>query len=177
MRKVDRINLLPGKLNPVELARGEHSGSVLVEVLEDGNLVLEFEVEGWDEELINPIRQPVAVRRVAGHRALFLCPRCDRLSTILYSNPYFMCRACLGLRYASQSQSRAMRRLIRALQQRMKMGGTSSPWDPFPPRPKGMRHATYSRLKQEDDQIILPYLSAQMDSVDRLLGSMSSKSK
>src|SRR5208337_2598817 len=89
IRKLNRLNLARDKLNLIQLDRGEQkSESIIVEVLESGNLVLHFNVQGWEEELTNPIRQSISISRTPvrfGERPWFLCPFCDRRSAILYS--------------------------------------------------------------------------------------------
>jgi hypothetical protein len=176
IRRLDRLKLSRDQLNEVRLESGEDSGSILIEVLENDSLVLQFNVQGWEEELANPIRQTISISRTAarrGERRWFVCPFCQRDSAKLFSYPYFMCRICVGLPYASQSQAGPMRRLNRAIQQRLKIGGTASLWDPFPLKPKGMHHATYARLKQEDERVIKPYLQAQLQPVVRELEKLS----
>jgi hypothetical protein len=179
IRKLNRLNLALGKLNLIQLDRGNQKfGSIMVEPLENENLLLQFNVQGWQEELTNPIRQTVSISRTPGRlgeRRWFLCPFCHRRSAILYSFPYFMCRICVGLPYASRNQSAATRRLNRVVHQRLKMGGTESLWDPFPPRPKGMRQTNYERLKEEDARVTKPYLNALTDAADRMMASSSSK--
>jgi hypothetical protein len=174
-----RLNLSTEKLNLVGLKRGQsNSGSIVVEMTENGNLILEFTVQGWREELLNPIRQEISISRTpsgSGERRWFLCPLCCRRTAILYSYPYFMCRICVGLPYASQSQSASKRRLNRALRQRLKMGGTASIADPFPPRPKGMWKAAYARKKEEDERVIKSYLSPKMDLIFRMTDSASKR--
>jgi hypothetical protein len=173
IRKLNRLDLSREKLNQIQLNRGEEeSGSILVEVLEGGDLMLHFNAEGWREELVNPIHQRVSICRTRtgfGERRWFLCPFCGERRAILYSYPYFMCRICVGLPYGSQSQSTKTRRLGKAVEQRLKMGGTGSLLDPFPPRPKGMRETTYGRLKREDSVI----LAANLDDLERKIGALS----
>lgn len=97
------------------------------------------------------------LQRTACHygctRLWFTCPRCGRRVAIVYlapGNPG--CRQCLRLRYQSQSNDFIDRswgrtqKIMRALGQRLQ---------DFPRRPKGMREATYDRLRaawwREDD--------------------------
>jgi hypothetical protein len=128
IRKLDRLHLSPDKLNVVHLEHGnEKVGSIMVEVLENGNIVLQYSTEER-EELTSPTFQPITISRSpcksGGERRWFLCPRCDRRVAILYSKPYFKCRHCLGLPYASQRQLAAIRRLSQVVQQRRKLGGS-----------------------------------------------------
>jgi hypothetical protein len=71
---------------------------------------------------------------------------------------YFRCGTCLGLTYASWHESKAERRLNRLFQKRRKLGGSGSLFEPFPPKPKGMRWRNYLRLFEEDERNQGPYL-------------------
>ena len=91
-----------------------------------------------------------------GQRPWFFCPgvvngvRCGRLAAILYcAGPYFLCRHCYQLAYARQRWDRRDRRMEKARGIRMRLGGSVSLLESFPPKPKRMHWKTYSRLRLE----------------------------
>jgi hypothetical protein len=63
--------------------------------------------------------------------------------------PYLVCRACAGVRYASQLKPTPVRRVERGQAIRAELGGRAVLHDPFPPRPKGMHRRKYARLREE----------------------------
>src|ERR1700722_18898824 len=76
-----------------------------------------------------------------GLRWWFGCPLCGRRVQKLYrpeSAGRFGCRNCHDLSYTSRSKSPLDRSLERARRIRARLGGTDSPFDPFPTKPKGM---------------------------------------
>jgi hypothetical protein len=89
-----------------------------------------------------------------GRRPWFLCPGandsqpCGRRSAILYLawTPYFACRHCHNLAYASQFEPIGQRGIQRARSIRMKLGGGPSLFAKLPAKPKRMHARTYSRL-------------------------------
>jgi hypothetical protein len=90
-----------------------------------------------------------------GKRPWFLCPtinhdrKCLGRVAVLYlaTGPYFACRKCHNLAYASQAEPVGQRGIKRARAIRMKLGGGENILDSFPPRPNGMHRRTYSRLQ------------------------------
>jgi hypothetical protein len=83
-----------------------------------------------------------------GSRAWLLCPKanCGRRVAILYADDNdgtIACRHCRNLVYETQRETAGYRDLYRAQKIRMKLGGSGSLGDPFPPRPKGMHERTY----------------------------------
>ena len=88
-----------------------------------------------------------------GARAWFLCPGrdCVRRVAILYCGRGCpVCRDCNQLAYESQHESPRHRALHRARTIRMKLGGSISLVDPFPPMPGGMHRLTYARFRAEE---------------------------
>jgi hypothetical protein len=88
----------------------------------------------------------------------FMCPlvrngqRCDRRVQKLFLPPratYFGCRHCYNLSYASRSYGPLDRSRERAQRIRLRLGGSVSLFDPFPPKPKGMWRKTYERLQNQ----------------------------
>ena len=87
-----------------------------------------------------------------GRRPWFLCPGfgCGRRVAILYAGgKQFLCRHCYRLPYASTLETREDRLYRRANKIRLSLGGEAGALNLFPPKPKGMHHATYERLRQE----------------------------
>jgi hypothetical protein len=98
-------------------------------------------------------RVPIALTwcHFGGHRSWFCCTgrRCKRRVAMLYlgAAPVFACRACLGLTYASQTESPHFRNIGRSRKIRMLLGGTADLFDPFPEKPRGMHWRTYWRIR------------------------------
>jgi len=74
---------------------------------------------------------------------------CGRRVAVLYGPPVFACRQCHQLVYDSRRLERHDRTLIKAQAIRMKLGGSGSMADFFPPKPKGMHNRTHERLRME----------------------------
>jgi hypothetical protein len=92
--------------------------------------------------------------RSPAERPWFLCPQrvgdglsCNRRVGLLYSSgtPYFACRKCCRLVYASTQESARARSIRRARKIRLRLGGSGSLVDPFPGKPAGMHRLTYAR--------------------------------
>lgn len=86
-----------------------------------------------------------------GQRRWLTCLSCGRRCRILYGGRYFRCRQCRRLTYNSQYESAGERALTRAQNVRIKLGGSGSMDDFFPPKPKGMHWRTYWRLYKQDE--------------------------
>lgn len=98
--------------------------------------------------------------RFGGVRYWFICPGqgCHRRVAKLYLPPggrYFLCRHCYHLTYESRRQHRnplyeQMTKPVKRMQRiRERLGGSSSLLEPFPPKPRGMRHEVYMALWEE----------------------------
>jgi LSD1 subclass zinc finger protein len=92
-----------------------------------------------------------------GGRAWYVCPSCGVRRRVLYLPPgatRFRCRGCHKLAYGTQQMDMHDRHLyrIRVLQKRL--DGGAGEYSPFriPPKPTGMRWATYYRIH---DQILM----------------------
>lgn len=86
-----------------------------------------------------------------GQRPWFLCPAvgCGRRVALLYLDRYFVCRHCLNLAYASQQETKEYRLMHKAHAIRRRLGGSTSPLDSLPDKPRGMHYRTYYRLLME----------------------------
>lgn len=81
-----------------------------------------------------------------GSRPWFVCPGqgCGRRAAILYGTKNrWLCRRCLDLAYASQRENRLGRARRRAERARRRLGPDDAP------RPKGMHHTTFVRIRSE----------------------------
>jgi len=171
---IDAGNLVPLLADPgqstwMTLRRGKLKSSVRVETIDSERIEIHFIFTRWgrsgepplDEETLHQPLQLARVARRRGERVFFICPECNRGRSILYALPHFSCRVCHRLVYASQRYANDVD-LAKALKRRVELGGRSSPWDPFPPKPAGMLSKTYERLKAEDLKLIKPYLIKQI---------------
>jgi hypothetical protein len=125
----------------------------------EGMVVLSYRVRRPGEEwksVEEPVRLVWTPCYYGGQRPWFVCPGvvngvpCQRRVAILYgTGTYFLCRHCYDLVYASQREGRDYRLMEKARRIRMRLGGSASFSDMFPPKPKWMRWKTYSRLEWE----------------------------
>ena len=136
---------------------GEPSGNINVRTEQDA-IVLVYRARSYGETEWKDIEQRVPITWTAchlgGRRPWFVCSvyksgrYCGRRVAVLYgAGQLFACRGCYGLAYLSQQQSPRDRNLSRAQKIRMKLGGSPSLAEPFPPRPRGMHTRTYVRFK------------------------------
>jgi hypothetical protein len=87
--------------------------------------------------------------RFGGQRPFLICPCCGRRAVKLRLLGKVACRACHRLPYHSQRLGPLDRALRRANMIRVRLGGEPGMAWPIPPKPKGMRWATYDRLRHE----------------------------
>ncbi len=104
------------------------------------------------EKTVDVVRTPIFRKHPywAGyHKPYFECPACFRRCEILYIINSVACRSCHGLKYQSQKGT-AWTAANTAKRIRKRLGdNTGSVWADIPPRPKGMHHNTYRRLKRK----------------------------
>ncbi len=111
-------------------------------------VTLTYRYKGMEGEW-RDVRQPVTVTRTlcnyGGNRPWFACPRCRARVAILYLWNVPACRRCARLVYPSQSDDALGRswRRTRKLERRLSAG--AGEWNYR--RPKGMRQATFNRLR------------------------------
>lgn len=127
------------------------SGSTINVAAESSGFRLSFAIDG------QPVTQYLRTEQLpcnyGGHRALIVCPRCNRRARYLYLRwRQFMCRPCTRVRYWTQTASPDARMVygIRRLQKRLapEIDPDDYVIDYIPKRPPGMRRRTYQRLKQ-----------------------------
>jgi len=122
---------------------GESTGSMGVDVHSPLAVTLRYSITGDGKrtdvaERLTLVRTPCPY---GSARPWFICPRCPRRVAMLYlRGGYFACRHCMRVAYSSQSEDE-IGRMWRVQQKiEVKLGEY---WQ----RPKGMRQATYRRLK------------------------------
>ena len=116
---------------------------------------LRFDIEHWSNRT-GPQAQRVDIVstpcRFGGRRWWWLCPRTGRRCGKLYlpnGGTLFLSRGrgAYDLAYASQNGSAMDRSHARQRRLYARLGGEYEYFEqPLPPRPKGMRHATYERV-------------------------------
>lgn len=151
LRYMHRQNLLrPGYSGSLRWSRGgQEVGSICFSVGSD-DIILSYRTRERGSGMSEDIREVVpllrTLQRLGGDRLWFGCPRCGQRCAVLYGGPPFLCRRCVGVPYGSQSKGASDRLLRRAQAIRMRLSGSGSLGEPFPPKPKGLHWRTYSRL-------------------------------
>ncbi len=150
---------------------GEEIASISVAILNREQIVLRY-IYNQSEQIADPIDVAYSRYNFGGERRWFICPGCKKRRGILYCARLFRCRVCLGLEYPSQRASSLERGMSRISKQRRKLGGSGSLADPFPPKKKRMRWATYLKLLENDQRDCEQYLSASVAALDRRLAAL-----
>jgi hypothetical protein len=98
------------------------------------------------------VNQRVAVIRTpchyGGSRSWFACPRCGERVAILYLWNVPVCRKCGKLVYPSQAEDPIGRSWRRSQKIAARLGQRTDGWM-TPSRPKGMRLATFERIREQ----------------------------
>ena len=123
------------------------NGATMRAHVEGDSVTLEYRFkfsEGWRD-----ISKRVAIDRTPCHyggaRLWFLCPRCQGRTASLYLRGWPGCRKCSRLVYPSQSDDALARSWRRTRKLERRLSGGTGEWNYR--RPKGMRVATFERLK------------------------------
>ncbi len=131
---------------------GQPTGNIQVQAQVD-RVVLHYRARHGGEDW-RSVEQPVELSYTAchlgGRRVWLRCPRCGRRVAKLFLAGTFGCRRCVRLPYASQSEGVHDRAARRADKIRRRLGGRPGGEEPFPPRPRWMRHRTYERLREAE---------------------------
>ena len=106
----------------------------------------------------DPIQLDVSDAGRGRERLWFWCPGCGRRASILYFAKYFRCPTCHRIRDSSRTVTPSEPPMERIRRNRVKLGGSSSLVDPFPPRPRYMRLGKYLRLMEEDKKVVSQFL-------------------
>jgi len=140
---------------------GDTTGSIRVRT-EQHRVTLVYRSRSYFNDDWEDVSQQVPIEwspcRFGGARPWFVCSVCRdgiycgrRVVSLYGAGRLFACRHCYGLAYHSQQESRNQRGLWKAQKIRMRLGGSASTLDEFPPKPKGMHRRTYERLCQVHD--------------------------
>jgi hypothetical protein len=132
--------------------RGEAFGSIGVVGRGEHSVELVYSVSSYgrdQEQVVQRVPLTWTLCTYGGRRPWFSCPRCRRRVGKLYGDVRFLCRYCLGLIYESQREDWLYRRLSRAQKIRIRLGGSGSLAEFFPPKPRGMHWRTYRRLQRK----------------------------
>jgi hypothetical protein len=147
-----RGRLHPGAYFPWSWSRGgEPSGSIRVSgAFEAVTLIYSFQANGGEWK---PVERRVPLSKtpchLGGHRDWFVC-RCGRRAARLFSGrPYFVCRGCVRLPYATQQEGRRDRALRKAQKIRRRLGANLDPSEPIYHKPKGMHWKTFERWQRK----------------------------
>jgi hypothetical protein len=112
---------------------------------------------------------------LGGSRPWSLCPLCGRRCAILYLHA---CRICRRGRYRSAMKPPRIRRIMKVIKLRERLGQTSGgTLAPFPERPKGMHKHTYEKLRLKSEALEEEMWAAEWALVQRLKGVKSNKRK
>lgn len=148
--------LTPGRSSSIRWSRaGRATGSIGI-VAHPHGIGITYRTRPWGgdwQEVDEFIPFAVTTTNFAGRRRWFKCLSCGRACRVLYGGARFRCRLCHHLRYRSQSEPGYQRATARAHKVRMRLGGSGSLLEPFPPKPKGMHWKTYHRLRALDTKL------------------------
>ena len=150
------------------IEEGVASGAVTSDLTGDLNGWLRLQWNGMQQEFGLQRR----LRRFGGGQWYFVCPKTNRIASILWLPPgakSFASRQAWGrqVAYSSQFQTPKDRALSTAQNIRVQLGGPDSfgMIQPFPDKPKWMRWATYERTIRR----YLAYQTASMAGLDRFM--------
>ena len=119
----------------------------------DPTIRLKYTVMRTGEQFDYPVYLKTTVPTYGGLKWWFTCPlTCGRRVRKLFIAPgsnHFSCRHCHDLSYASRNSCKYTA-LFKAQAIRVRLGGSASICDPFPPKPKGMWETTYQRLWEQE---------------------------
>ena len=159
--------LVPGRTSSLNWSVGDHP-------------LLSIQIEARADQIILHDRTQDCVQRVgldftechlSGKRPWFLCPNagCGKRVALLYRGHQFMCRHCLSLTYASQSEAAHARATRRADKLRQKLGWPHDLVNLAREKPKGMHWRTYLRLQAEYDGLVNRYLTGLTERYEGLV--------
>lgn len=162
-----------GLSSEIVWARGRKSEQRIKLVALENGVQLRYSV-GKDSGETRHIAEDIALTwskvGTSNRRPWFKCPGCGRSVAILYAVGKFRCRHCHQLAYKPSPNllherlGRKLRRLRRRLGDEAGNG-----FDPVPPRPKGMHHATYETLSSQYLELQDDWMSAVEDWADEAL--------
>jgi len=127
----------------------DEAGSIGILALANGVRLIYRTLTGaaeWQkvDELVPIVRTPM---HFGGHREWFRCLNCGRNCRVLFAGPRFRCRHCHGIRYSSQSETKADR-ATRAMLKIVKRLDPEQHYNHLPCKPKAMHWRTYNRIAE-----------------------------
>jgi len=138
-----------GLLTPDRQTTWRWSNGLLATMAADTDHLLityRFKFAEGEREVQSRIRLTQTPCQFGGARSWFACPRCSRRVAILYLWGYPACRTCCRMGYPSQSEDTMARSWRRTRKIETKLAGGAREWNYR--RPKGMRKATFERLRE-----------------------------
>jgi hypothetical protein len=154
LRYLRRQKLLkPGYSGSLRWSRGGQETASIRFIVGFDDITLSYRVRdrasgNW-EDILEPVPLLRTAQPLGGERLWFACPRCCRRCAVLYGGRRFLCRHCVGAPYGSQNEGAHDRLLRRAQAIRLRLDGSASTIEPFPPKPKNMHQKTYDRLARK----------------------------
>lgn len=116
-----------------------------------------------------PVELTYTSPHFGGERRWMMCPMCKGRRQALYiSCDVLACRACLSLRYESQTENLRARRLRRIEKIRQKLGWQAGLLTPYGSKPPRMQWKTYIALRLELADLTDALLMNMLQWVDRL---------
>src|SRR5262249_48030385 len=157
---------------------GAPSGSISMQTEADA-VLLTFRHRSWGETEWQSVKQRAPITWTACHlggcRPWFRCTgytagrSCGRRVALLYlAGELCGCRRCYALAYASQQEAVHYRWLGKVQKIRMRLGGSPSMLEDFPPKPKGMHWQRYERMRDVHDLAHERAMMGLMQFADRL---------
>jgi hypothetical protein len=176
VRHLHRNGLLqPGHSFSLRWSRADRETGSIGGVAHDGRVIFFYRHRRGMDGDWEDVKQTVPLEwtpcNLGGERPWFICPGtgCGRRVAVLYRlGRYFLCRHCYDLTYQSQRDNKMYRALHRAQKIRERLGGSTNMTEPFPERPKGMRHDTYMRLFWEHHEAEMEHLAGMREWLDKL---------
>jgi len=145
--------------------------SVTYEIKKD-RLILEYEHQAPEKEaqlIAETIWFDYTTCNFGGKRTWFSCPQCCMRVAVLYRiDKRFHCRKCHKLSYPTQCWDEFDRSENKARKIRVKLGGSGSLGDAFPPKPVGMHLRTYYTLMQKAGNAERKFWTLLEEKVDQL---------
>lgn len=119
-----------------------------------GGLRLDYKTRSWGEEEWHSVNELIPFiwtqTQFGGERRWLQCLSCRRRCRVIYGGSYFRCRRCYQLKYETQYEKPWARAVTKSQKVRLRLGGSGSMDDLFPPKPKGMHWKTYRLLEAQD---------------------------
>jgi hypothetical protein len=151
--------------------RGVLDSFVLYKIKKD-RVLLEYIHQSPEKEeqlVIETIQLVYTATHFGGKRAWFSCPQCCKRVAVLFRvDRRFRCRKCHNLSYPTQSWDEFDRAGNTARKIRLKLGGSGSLREKFPPKPVGMHLKTYYTLMQKAVNAERKFWTLLEENVDQL---------